>query len=61
MARGRLAAPQQHQCQPAAGTVTHKLRVGGNEELELYDWPGEYAQRYDGIEPSGGEQPAEVL
>jgi type VI secretion system secreted protein VgrG len=43
-----------------AGTVTHKLRVGGNEELELYDWPGEYAQRYDGVEPSGGEQPAEV-
>ena len=43
-----------------AGTVTHKLRVGGNEDLELYDWPGEYAQRYDGVEPSGGEQPAEV-
>ncbi len=43
-----------------AGTVTHKLRVGGNEELELYDWPGEYAQRYDGVESSGGEQTAEV-
>jgi type VI secretion system secreted protein VgrG len=43
-----------------AGTVTHKLKVGGNEELELYDWPGEYAQRFDGVEPSGGEQPAEV-
>lgn len=43
-----------------AGTVSHKLRVGGNDELELYDWPGEYAQRYDGVDPGGGEQPAEV-
>ncbi len=44
----------------AAGTVTHKLAVGGNEEWELYDWPGEYAQRYDGVGPAGDEQPAEV-
>ena len=43
-----------------AGTVAHKLRVGGNSELGLYDWPGEYAQRYDGVDASGGEQPAEV-
>jgi type VI secretion system secreted protein VgrG len=43
-----------------AGTVTHKLRVGGNEDLELYDWPGEYAQRYDGVGPTGGNQPEEV-
>ncbi len=43
-----------------AGTVSHKLRVGGNDELELYDWPGEYAQRYDGVEPGGGAQPGEV-
>ena len=44
----------------AAGTVTHRLCVGGNDEWELYDWPGEYAQRYDGVGPTGGDQRQEV-
>jgi len=39
----------------AAGTVTHKLNVA-NSALELYDFPGEYAQRFDGIDAGGGEQ-----
>ena len=43
-----------------AGTVTHKLKVGGNDKLELYDYPGEYAGRFDGVNAGGGEQPAEV-
>jgi len=38
----------------AAGQVSHKLRIGNNDKLELYDWPGEYAQRFDGIDPGGG-------
>ena len=44
----------------AVGTVTHKLKVAGNDNFEIYDYPGEYAQRFDGISPSGGEQPANV-
>jgi type VI secretion system secreted protein VgrG len=44
----------------SVGTVTHKLKVGGNDKLEIYDYPGEYAQRFDGINKSGGEQPAEL-
>ncbi len=40
-----------------SGTVTHKLKVGGNEKLEIYDYPGEYAQRFDGVDKGGGEQP----
>ena len=44
----------------AMGKVTHKLPVGDYANLEVYDWPGEYAQRFDGIEPNGGEQPAEL-
>ena len=35
------------------GKVTHKLRVGGNDQLEIYDYPGGYAQRFDGIDPNG--------
>ncbi len=38
------------------GTVTHKLKVANNDSLELYDYPGGYASRFDGINKSGGEQ-----
>ncbi|MCL4807019.1 MAG: type VI secretion system tip protein VgrG [Thermoanaerobaculia bacterium] len=42
------------------GTVTHKLKVGGNDKLELYDWPGGYAQRFDGVEPGGGDRQDDI-
>jgi type VI secretion system secreted protein VgrG len=42
------------------GTVEHRLRLDANEALELYDYPGGYAQRFDGVDPGGGEQPAEL-
>lgn len=34
--------------------------VGGNQNLEIYDFPGGYAQRFDGIDKGGGEQPSEL-
>ena len=34
-----------------AGRVTHRLTLGGNEGLELYDYPGGYADRFDGADP----------
>jgi len=42
------------------GKVTHKLKVGGNEKLELYDYPGAYAQRFDGIDSGGGERSSDI-
>src|SRR5262249_496407 len=42
------------------GRVAHKLKVGGNERLELFDYPGGFAQRFDGIDKNGGERPAEL-
>jgi type VI secretion system secreted protein VgrG len=42
------------------GTVTHKLKISNGEKLELYDYPGEYAQRFDGVNPGGGDRPADV-
>lgn len=42
------------------GGVTHKLKVGRNDRLELYDYPGGYAQRFDGIDPGGGERAADL-
>ncbi|HMF54946.1 MAG TPA: type VI secretion system tip protein TssI/VgrG, partial [Pyrinomonadaceae bacterium] len=44
----------------AIGEVTHKLKVGQNERLEIYDYPGAYAQRFDGVDKGGGEQPSDV-
>ena len=32
-----------------AGPVVHKLTVVKNAALDIYDWPGEYAQRFDGV------------
>jgi len=42
------------------GAEQHKLRVGGANELEFYEYPGGFAQRFDGINPGGGERPAEI-
>ena len=40
-----------------AGTVSHQLNGQSGPPLEIYDFPGGYAVRFDGINPSGGEQP----
>jgi type VI secretion system secreted protein VgrG len=43
-----------------AGKVAHKLKTSENGKLEVYDWPGEYAQRFDGVDRGGGDRPAEL-
>src|SRR5580698_1434182 len=43
----------------AVGKVTHKLGLG-NQQLEIYDYPGAYAQRFDGVDPSGGDRPSDI-
>ena len=40
-----------------AGTVSHKLLLGSPDRLEIYDWPGEYAQRFDGVSPDLAGKP----
>ncbi|MFQ3651991.1 MAG: type VI secretion system tip protein TssI/VgrG, partial [Gemmataceae bacterium] len=44
----------------AAGSVSHALQVGNNSQLEMYDFPGLFAQRFDGVDPSGGDRAADV-
>lgn len=36
------------------------FNVGGNQKLELYEYPGNYARKYDGIDRSGGEQSSDL-
>jgi type VI secretion system secreted protein VgrG len=54
-----LAASKTIMDSVAVGTVSHKLKVA-NDSLELYEYPGGYASRFDGITKSGGDQPAEL-
>ena len=42
------------------GKVVHKLGVGGNQQLEIYEYPGGFAQRFDGVDPNGGPRPADL-
>ena len=42
------------------GTVNHKLKIGSPDRLEIYDWPGEYAQRFDGVGPGRDDRPSDV-
>jgi type VI secretion system secreted protein VgrG len=44
----------------SAGTVTHKLKVGGNDKFEIYDYPGAYAQRFDGVDAGGGDSAGDL-
>ena len=43
-----------------AGKVSHKLKVGGNDKFEVYDYPGEYAQRFDGVDRGGGDRAGDL-
>jgi type VI secretion system secreted protein VgrG len=42
------------------GTVTHKLNVGGNDRLLIHNYPGGYAQRFDGVDPGGGDRAGDL-
>ncbi|MFO0907111.1 MAG: type VI secretion system tip protein TssI/VgrG [Isosphaeraceae bacterium] len=42
------------------GRVEHRLRTGKTDRMELYDWPGEYAQRFDGIDRRGDDRPRDL-
>ncbi len=42
------------------GTVSHKLKVAGNDALEIYDYPGGYAQRFDGVTPGGSDRASDI-
>src|SRR5262249_12530283 len=42
------------------GKVSHKFKVGANSSLENYDFPGRYAQRFDGIDPGGSPQSSNI-
>ncbi len=42
-----------------AGEVSHKFKLA-NDKLELYDYPGGYANRFDGVNRGGGDSPSQI-
>lgn len=55
-----LQASSLAQDQVQIGQVLHRLKSPVNSNLEIYDWPGEYAKRFDGIDAAGNERPEEL-
>lgn len=55
-----LAAEKELQASAQAGKVTHKLKVDAAAKLEVYDYPGEYAQRFDDVAPGGGDRSGDL-
>ena len=55
-----LEAEKNIQPSVQVGTVTHQLQVGGNDKFEIYDFQGEYAQRFDGVTPGGGDRAGDL-
>lgn len=55
-----LQAADPAQADVPVGKVSHKLKTAVNGELELYDYPGGYAQRFDGVAPGGADRDDDV-
>ncbi|WP_419193485.1 type VI secretion system Vgr family protein [Kolteria novifilia] len=43
-----------------AGSVRHSLPLGALKETEVYDYPGSYSHRHDGVLPTGEESSEEL-
>jgi type VI secretion system secreted protein VgrG len=42
------------------GTIAHKVKLPETDKLEVYDYPGEYAKRFSGTAPGGGDRASDV-
>ena len=43
------------------GEVTHQLNLAaGDRSLEIYDYPGGYARRFDAVDPGGSDRPRDI-
>ena len=60
MPQKSLEAGQEIQDDVKVGKITHKLRIGESDGLEIYDSSGGYARRFDAIDRAGTERPDEL-
>jgi type VI secretion system secreted protein VgrG len=43
-----------------AGSAKHRFDASLGRDLEIYDYPGDYAERFDGVNRGGGDQSAKL-
>jgi type VI secretion system secreted protein VgrG len=55
-----LSATQAATASADAGIVTHQLTAGAADQFEDYQYPGDFAHHFDGIDPSASEQASEL-
>ena len=55
-----LEADKTPQEQVTIGSEQVKLKLGVSDSLELYDYPGGYAHRFDGVSAGGGDQSSDI-
>jgi type VI secretion system secreted protein VgrG len=55
-----LEATSRIQQSVAVGRATHTLKFGDNWRQEVYEHPGGYAERFDGVNPGGGDRSADL-
>jgi type VI secretion system secreted protein VgrG len=55
-----LEAKKDIQDTVTVGSASHKLKLAANSPLEVYDYPGGYAQRFDGVDRGGGDRPPDL-
>ena len=55
-----LEADKTPQEQVTIGKEQVKLKLGVSDSLELYDYPGGYAHRFDGVSAGGGDQSSNI-
>ncbi len=55
-----LQAESNIQDSAAVGNVNHNLNVADNAKLEIYEYPGAYAQRFDGVNRGGGDNAGDL-
>jgi type VI secretion system secreted protein VgrG len=51
-----LAAEEAIRSDVQVGGVGHKLKVSPNGRMEIYDYPGRFAQRFDGVDRGGSDR-----
>lgn len=44
----------------SVGQINHQLKLPANQDTEIYEFPGEYAQRFDAIDKAGNENMDEL-
>lgn len=55
-----LEADKSVQTEATVGKISQKLRIAANDKSEIYEYPGDYAKRFDGVDRGGTAKPNDL-